>query len=1322
MNEENQGKNQHSFREQRRLSEHGIIKKANDSARNNRRQSLSGAIHVGEAAATAADRKETAQPRVSFAPDTADTSPTTNAPAGAASTANNKTPSKKRVNLGSASSYYFKNTPKTPLQKVVSEQRKLNSSMQSMKDESFALDDLEHDKDLTSTSNVTINAAELSFLSLGAASTPSSNSSSSNNSSGIDLLNQSTLSDTTELTASNYIFATTSRQRLSEVSLLAHAADHHKEEKEQQQSDKVDNDADPKEREKDDVPMSEAQVSIAKETTATPAAEVNTMSRAPRPPFAKADRRMSLPVPTKQTDTTEASNHGQERRRESWQPGSSTSTEPMKTRDDAVEPPTTLTTIAVAKETASSKSVNDDVTLPPLISKITSSGNRRLSLPVLAKQTSNSDHRTDGKNRRESWQPGSSSETTTMNVEKFRKISAEMKNRRLEREYQRQQDEKRRLSVSSQQPKPSEQCATDSTSAESPFPAFSPLKSSETKQTTSNDNANESDMDVSKRSLDALFNSITKPDQSADTSMSAVSDSLHTSDMKMDVLVAPTDNSPLSGPTASASTPGNQTKASSSSETAGIDSTDAVGMHGISPASSFTTAASLGNLSKPSDIVSHSPRPLPDAIAFASREDLRADTSSPFRTDPPSAEKKKLTPTKLKKSPRRLPNPDSIHSPARNTRSQSKQQLEGGSTESSPPNDDEKMPEDLYENVSSPSLSEPPSSPKNRKKTTPRSIKLRKTPRRALNPDLEDSPARNTRAQLPFNNDETEDLTEEIAVARKRRRDSDFTGTVNLSQEDAAVPNSRRHSNMSTGSILNSSFRKAGSVRREGRLQVNFGSPEVAEFNKDSPSMSLTPMPAKKLRATEVQNLPEDTVEIEADMNALLNGIAPPTSLQTSPLKEMNEEDEMEVAKTDETTTVELEDNVEQVLNATEESAVDMSMESTTASIGAERTVELEVNMQDLLHHGAETTDILPQTSQLVESMDLYVEEEKKDEEVPPAEEDRTVELELNMADLLSGVEDKDASQALLSMSASPSTIRKRRRRSSISSRRFSLAPETRLSLSTDGEVFDPSDAMEEEEEYSSPGAKNEMDASKAKTSEQEEPVELNLKRFDLIKKSKVKIDGDRPATDLLVHITQALGEVDLLDTANSVLEQIIEEVSGTTEPDIELNQVVSASEESIDNMLKLQSMLEQGDEDYLEEEFSTLVAAIRGVEENKWLKWLTSVANSIMAPLEEKRREYENAITEIASKTMSVQDTHNALTSLASKAVQRAQRKSFLERKVCLNYFFQTYTIDTISYILPFFCSRQASKASKRKLLLWKPNLDDPRGILQPRLLNTRL
>ena len=114
-----------------------------------------------------------------------------------AAAATTKTPSKARCSLGTPSAYYFKYMNST--------------SKKRRNDTSILGDDITGEISIPGISFDNKNLTETSFMSIGESSSGSEES---------DLLNKSTLSDTTELTASNFVLAATSRQRFRKLSKL----------------------------------------------------------------------------------------------------------------------------------------------------------------------------------------------------------------------------------------------------------------------------------------------------------------------------------------------------------------------------------------------------------------------------------------------------------------------------------------------------------------------------------------------------------------------------------------------------------------------------------------------------------------------------------------------------------------------------------------------------------------------------------------------------------------------------------------------------------------------------------------------------------------------------------------------------------------------------------------------------------------------------------------------------------------------------------------------------------------------------------------------
>mmetsp|Transcript_23642 Transcript_23642/g.53950 ORF Transcript_23642/g.53950 Transcript_23642/m.53950 type:complete len:239 (-) Transcript_23642:112-828(-) len=154
--------------------------------------------------------------------------------------------------------------------------------------------------------------------------------------------------------------------------------------------------------------------------------------------------------------------------------------------------------------------------------------------------------------------------------------------------------------------------------------------------------------------------------------------------------------------------------------------------------------------------------------------------------------------------------------------------------------------------------------------------KARQIPGKRDNMNLLDSPARNTRSRHFISKDETSLLpssknklvTQKGCIAVETSSADVSEGIKNM--HIVSSPNARSNSDSFSSplknrtvtpihprSILNSSKKKRNNLIRtpQARRTVNFGTPEAAEFNKRSPSMSLTPLCPKQIR--EKYRIPE---------------------------------------------------------------------------------------------------------------------------------------------------------------------------------------------------------------------------------------------------------------------------------------------------------------------------------------------------------------------------------------------------------------------------------------------------------------------------------
>jgi hypothetical protein len=714
----------------------------------------------------------------------------------------------------------------------------------------------------------------------------------------------------------------------------------------------------------------------------------------------------------------------------------------------------------------------------------------------------------------------------------------------------------------------------------------------------------------------------------------------------------------------------------------------------MSPASAMTTPASLSNAA--SRLAATSPGPLPSDIAFETAESppksppVEATTTSPFR---PSSTKTtttptKLTPSKLKGSPGRL-NTKSVDSPARNTRSASrtKDLSNDGSTSKRMRDNEEDSASGEEEN------------------------------RHAINQSLDFS----------------------IGNEGPKRRKSSASSFV-----------------------LNSALKKAGSVRRHGsaRKTVAFGSPDIMEFNKGSPSKSWTPVPKKLATQMDaVTTMVDSTVEIDADMNALLSsvgtdnfaaaskinayragntptasGTAPPDTTEPTVELESNVQDLFASKSTpfnggDET--VELEGNFQDFLAQPQEASdtqSDMSVDSPTAQRNItepEHTVALEVDMASLLAYpDSKQQSRRKSISQPETFTDTDDDAMSMDVDTSTvggglnADEDNTIELECDMQALLGAAHGEKANQLRLSVSDSPSTIG-RGRRSSMSTGRFSLAPKSRLSLTVEGDVIINDLSNIEQDDVT-------VDASVASMSPQAEVEMVNevldLNEVELFLASG--LDTKRDVSDILTEVsesTHALIPV-TTDAMNAILAEVCNEVDNRIDPEVDLGDLLGSCEENRENYLTLQRALRAQDKDVCGQ-LERLAENVRIQVESEWLDWLVSVAESLKGPFDGMQEEINGFESRINGETELISETREILSSMESKAIQKAKRKSLNGRMVSewmhnLVICFHRLNFNVCSLLFLF---RSLFPHSKRSSPKWRKNLCARRATWHPFGQSTR-
>ena len=266
-----------------------------------------------------------------------------------------------------------------------------------------------------------------------------------------------------------------------------------------------------------------------------------------------------------------------------------------------------------------------------------------------------------------------------------------------------------------------------------------------------------------------------------------------------------------------------------------------------------------------------------------------AAEESSFRLTP-SKKLTKLTPTKLKPSPRRVLNLNATDSPARNTRSAGKNL----STE--------ETARAVNEMVGS-EHSTFTSSTEHVPHTKLSATKVHSPPNRVLYLDVTDSPGRSTRnATENLSADEETKRkraecesakSEDSILAAKKVKSFEFRGkSTPIIENGKLLESSKSDHGMAPKSILNSAMKRRYAPDSLTRKTVAFGSPEAAEYHIGSPSVSLTPMPSIRAKAmfsiprgngnnrsfsssdssaSSMDDADTHTVDIEVDVNQMLH-------------------------------------------------------------------------------------------------------------------------------------------------------------------------------------------------------------------------------------------------------------------------------------------------------------------------------------------------------------------------------------------------------------------------------------------------------------------
>lgn len=634
-----------------------------------------------------------------------------------------------------------------------------------------------------------------------------------------------------------------------------------------------------------------------------------------------------------------------------------------------------------------------------------------------------------------------------------------------------------------------------------------------------------------------------------------------------------------------------------------------------------------------------SPRPLPEAIAFETAfSSQKSDDSvvpSPFK------EKTPRSPIDLKrkmsKSPTRM-----IDSPARNTRSSKR--LSKNSAEERRHHQNDENPSTSKSQVA-----------------------------------MIDSPARNTRSNKRFS----------ASAEKKRGRDLNFS-------LDIAESVSKR--GRSSGA-LNSSFRKESSRLFGSARKVAFGSPEVAEFNINSPSVSMTPMPKSANRARSETHNP--TVQLENSMAGLLDNLDSHTAVNTSsstagstPFAARRSSD-----GDIEPLTQDIESNLDEALKQTEDTSnaateKDPNQDSSNSDMSVELQMEdptradesvphLETNIDDILDSSQDKT-VAEKTSY---GSDDDASDMSDDSQAANLAGEQTQILEANISELLDGnIEglpggfydgnDEDYTReiepnmaALLACNASPTQndkpeqiifpmeeeITPRAGRASLSSRRLSLEPKSQLSLNVSS---DDEEAVERQ--------------GLTEVEKEEEPV-LDLQINEVLATARASASSPGEVKDIFLkaHIfLQRTNSTVVARMLNDFLECACEEnspfVASKPAELLEDDFLAELSETEKEKLLDLQAHIRSDRREETEKQLGILLEETARSQVFSLENWLVETGHQMEECI---AREIDSISLErerVAEEIQLIDDAEQVLSSTKERAVRKARRISLQRRKVC--------------------------------------------------------
>jgi hypothetical protein len=469
---------------------------------------------------------------------------------------------------------------------------------------------------------------------------------------------------------------------------------------------------------------------------------------------------------------------------------------------------------------------------------------------------------------------------------------------------------------------------------------------------------------------------------------------------------------------------------------------------------------------------------------------------------------------------------------------------------------------------------------------------------------LQQSPVRPKRS-LVDENDASPGHVQEATSAFKRQK------TFESLQDLVKEPYLKRTSTTPNLRNLQSVLRLPGqqSVRSTNTKRVGFRSPTFAEFNKSSPAENLTPLIKKTPRFSlgRDEHTNESPINVEG---AGMTPFAPRMNQQAAEDSDMSV-DSMSFLPTDGEPTVTLEVDMSTLLKEAPEPK-SSRLVAPSLLVDEDNTMELETDINALLHLQTSNTE------------DLHINRRSLVFEDEP-----TTELESNMNALFDDTDSEELQPP-------------------IASRRFSIAPPRRLSISLDGS-FDHEKMTNEavEADMTSKKKDNLLDL---KVKEVLDPKTINLHDSTL-----------GSSNDILVAMDQFLRTNGMSGTIDIFARQVMDTIANQTGPELDLDSMVPVNEEDFECCMALQQYVRSGNTKAISGHIHGLAQSINKVNKYEWLDWLISATEHLTSPMEEKHNVIDNEIHRIDEL---LYDAEQCLSSIAKKSVRKA-RRSHLETRM---------------------------------------------------------